>query len=784
MDLNTQNFSIEDLQKIAQIFSSSGGNNGFWGKLGGANKAGEAGGMSGAKAGWLRVAQEVGNATTEILGQPMGENGRFKRGIYDAADPLYYLADQKHTNAVGEGFSDAGVSTFKKSAQQGDVWGMLAGGIMKGTGSLINAAFGGVDKEQLEKAKKGTEYLRNYNSTASNFGELQNIASVGNVGNPYSGGWFRKGWERRHNNKLINARTYATEHAYGALENNINNIAGEQTKGALRNWYAFGGPFDYTGYPISGAIDYDFAQRRLAQKDMEIENEKALGGPLHSHGTDWSNGITFVDNGGSHESNPFEGVPMGMAPDGQPNLVEEGEVIFNDYVFSNRLKVPEAIRNKYKLRGTKGMTFADAAKKAQKESEERPNDPISQRGLEDIMNKLMMEQETVREKKQQRKFANGGTIHIAPSKKGTFTAAASKHNMGVQEFASKVLANPEDYSPAMRKKANFARNASKWKHAYGGYLTDNNLFARGGQVKPLPILGSPDYEYGKYVFKFGENPETQDQYPEINMDLVTPEQLEYVEKPKKKWFDETWLRYAPAVGSAIGLAHSIFNKPDYRNSKRIETAANDLMKDIAYNPIGNYLTYRPFDRLFYANQLGAQAAATRRALINNSGANRASAAAGLLASDYNAQLAAGNLFRQAEEYNLAQREKVEDFNRGTNIVNATNDLKAKIASGEIRGKKLSAIIDAAKMREAVDAARMAAISSNLTNFFDNLGDIGIDAYNRKDRDMLIRAGIYGTLSQKPQEWSEERWRDYQRALSGTGYKKGNGGKIKRRGITI
>jgi hypothetical protein len=48
--------------------------------------------------------------------------------------------------------------------------------------------------------------------------------------------------------------------------------------------------------------------------------------------------------------------------------------------------------------------------------------------------------------------------------KGTFTAAASRHDMGVQEFASQVKAHPENYSPAMRKKANFAANAAKWKH--------------------------------------------------------------------------------------------------------------------------------------------------------------------------------------------------------------------------------------------------------------------------------------------------------------------------------
>jgi hypothetical protein len=35
------------------------------------------------------------------------------------------------------------------------------------------------------------------------------------------------------------------------------------------------------------------------------------------------------------------------------------------------------MRNKYKLGGTKSLTFADASKKVAKESEERPNDPIS-----------------------------------------------------------------------------------------------------------------------------------------------------------------------------------------------------------------------------------------------------------------------------------------------------------------------------------------------------------------------------------------------------------------------
>ena len=49
----------------------------------------------------------------------------------------------------------------------------------------------------------------------------------------------------------------------------------------------------------------------------------------------------------------------------------------------------------------------------------------------------------------QRNEKKNGGIHIAPSKRGTFTAAATKHRMGVQEFASRVLRNKDSYSPAM-----------------------------------------------------------------------------------------------------------------------------------------------------------------------------------------------------------------------------------------------------------------------------------------------------------------------------------------------
>lgn len=607
--------------------------------------------------------------------------------------------------------------------------GAIIGGGAKIIGGAVNAAFGTKeDKQLLNVANQGTNYLNSFVSDASSFDAIQGPRAQEAIGDVYTGGWFTKGKAARKNEALLEQRQLAQNFADRSVENNVSNLTSEQMNNMLANYAAF-------------------------------------GGVLSTNGADWKNGITIINSGGTHESNPFEGVPMGIAPDGKPNLVEEGEVIYNDYVFSNRLKVPKKVREMYKLKGGDEMTFAEAAKKAQKESEERPNDPISQRGLEDIMYRLMTEQEAVRESRQQRKYSEGGRIHIAPSKKGTFTAAASKHGMGVQEFASKVLANPEDYSPAMRKKANFARNASKWKHAYGGIM--GRIFeGDGDEPQSLALLPNTGTDFFSYLtnpskavvpttpvktpaqkqndFWLAHHPETtgipsptrqtfgtliKDPTTYIAPSTPTTRGATYTE-PKTSPLAN--LRYLPAIGSAINVFTDLMgwtNTPDYSNAQSILRATDNINK-VKYTPIGDYLQYTPLDRMFYANQFGAQAGATRRNIINTSGGNRGTAMAGLLAADYNAQRQLGSLYRQAEEYNAAQREKVATFNRGTNMFNAENSLKAQIANKEDAKLYLEAAAKAAALRDAEDTRVGAARSANLTNLFDSLGNIGREAATR------------------------------------------------------
>ena len=87
---------------------------------------------------------------------------------------------------------------------------------------------------------------------------------------------------------------------------------------------------------------YNYRASAISQNNLNdaLLNLMAKGGKLKI-GMDFTNGVRFIEEGGSHEQNPLGGVPQGVAMDGLFNLVEEGEVIYDDYVFSKRLNVPD-----------------------------------------------------------------------------------------------------------------------------------------------------------------------------------------------------------------------------------------------------------------------------------------------------------------------------------------------------------------------------------------------------------------------------------------------------------
>lgn len=830
---------------------------------------------------------------------------------------------------------------------------LIGGGVNALFGSKLNQA-------NINAANSDINRMNSAKADAASFDALnQKMASTVGRATHGKGFYGRDGVfsnkAKKIYKKLEERARVASERQSLALLNNAEDLSANQLMGLEANYAAFGGPMDFGG----GAIGFDFMNRYIMAKEaasqgkdgsmtslpnsfakgggihIKPENKgkftetkrrtgktteelthssnpltrkraifaqnakkwhHAFGGDLMTHGADFSNGMVFIGNGGSHEENPFEGVPMGVDPEGVPNLVEEGETIFNDYVFSKRLNVPKAIREKYKLRGTKKMSFAEASKQLAKESEERPNDPISERGMQALMADLASAQESVKGEQQARQFAHGSRLFDkgGPKRPNTYKGLGKSYNRGwfgedgkyTQEYLDRVNNMTLDQLQAQfdRQREFYAEEANRgtdrWKSIDNFYKRNPGYNSADYKVTSDDLTfakaGAQDYNPG-YLHDLALEataPVTPPAAPPPNtakryLLYGTTDPLDYFEGRNEKgqtWFDlnpgysfvdkngtvrdpvdvngvstiftdyylkkaepetpveETeeltqgkyadWLRYAPAVGFGIGVltdALGITNKPDYANADAIleATRGSGTYQPVEFNPIGNYLSYKPFDRDYYTNKMSAEAGATRRALLQNAGMNRGAGMAAILAADNNAQNQLGSLARQAEEYNLAQRQQVEDFNRSTNITNSQGFLQADIANqkaqAELRDFNLKGTIAAAQMREAARMAADQAKSANLSGLFQTLGDIGYEEKNAKMRDWAIRHGVFGpgtedagrlkrkTTTKKAGSKSEEKEADIYDVVPGEILYDGpmiaaKGGKLKRvkrkRGLTF
>lgn len=614
-------------------------------------------------------------------------------------------------------------------------------------GGLVNSMFGSnLNEDFINQTEGNIKNQEGYVSGASTNAQLMSdwssLRNIGDVSKSQVGsdGWFSNKTKKktRELNRRIKA---ANQRAALSLANTASNIDTQNDFNVLSNFSAYGGPLEFG----SGAIGYEFDNRYLNNQEMSAiakqrltslpnsfqtlpemntynafaegggihikkknrgkfteycggkvteecirrgknssnpttrkratfaqnaRNWNAFGGWLNTQGGDFTNGVTFIDEGGSHEENPYQGIQIGVDPEGAPNLVEQGEVVYDDYVFSNRMEIPDDIRKEYKLRG---KTFAKAAKSAQRESEERPNDPLSTKGLQAAMERIAEAQEEVRNRKRiknikSNRFDKGGPINPAP-----------------------IFTNP--------------------------YLENSEL--------PNEIGG-----FTAYGTTFGNAPMTKEElnnFEKNRRDYM--KSLDNEERGRKR---QTWTRYAPIIGSGLASLSDLFSRPDYGSADMI--GGVDLGAEaVGYAPIGNYLSYRPLDRDYYINKMNQQAAATRRGLMNTSGGNRLNAQAGILAADYNYGQNMGNLARQAEEYNQQLRERVEAFNRGTNMFNTETGLKASMFNAESRNAakraRLGQATTAAQMRQAIKDQDAARRSANITNFLQGLGDMGWENFN-------------------------------------------------------
>lgn len=112
-----------------------------------------------------------------------------------------------------------------------------------------------------------------------------------------------------------------------------------------------------------------------------------------------------VNAGGSHEENPNGGVQIGVDEQGIPNMLEEGEPVYDDYVYSDNIKADAKILKKMNLpEKLGGKLYSEIAEELCKEAEERPLDPISNNGLREMLGRLADSQEEQKARTERRKL--------------------------------------------------------------------------------------------------------------------------------------------------------------------------------------------------------------------------------------------------------------------------------------------------------------------------------------------------------------------------------------------
>lgn len=660
-------------------------------------------------------------------------------------------------------------------------------------GSYLTDVIGGLNRNAIAFGK-------GFSSTNSPWGGLA-FAGVDLIGQ--IGGYFRKRNQVRHLNRQID---YTNARQDANFANAVFNTDYDNDTALYRNFMkgydgpyfsaAYGGPIHIAdskkGTFTAAATKHgmgvqEFASKVLANKDnyspamVKKANFARNASHWHDKGgcvnnlyanggnfSDFTNGVTIIGNGGTHEENPFEGVQMGIAPDGKPNLVEEGEVIYKpfDYVFSNRLKVPKAIRTKYKLRGPKDMTFAEAFKAAQKESEERPNDPISKNGLENSAAILAVTQETLKqqeEEKNMRKKAKGGHLF----------AFGIPDNYPTSYIPDNTSTDNKEYL-----NYNFTSRDRERASDLGFDLDDVD------DVKKYLEAVNGETDYASGMERVAANAAAANNRTVTNgttTATTTPNPSTKENTSDERRFSP--LRYFSTLanaGAVLSDAMGWTNKP---------TVFDDIKGPalIRAPRLGNYIAPMYLDTRYEANVLGQQANATRNALMQGTSPSRA---ANILAADAIAQSKLGELMRNAELANYDLAVKRAEFNRGTDQANAQMALTAAMENARNRMTNAEARLRQSKMNDDAQTLAWAARGQNAKALAESISNIGREKDAIDYRDMFINMGPTLPDYMRPKGWSDKEWEEYQKKRQEVYDNSKNitacGGRIKRskkRGLT-
>ena len=277
------------------------------------------------------------------------------------------------------------------------------------------------------------------------------------------GGWFAKGKARKKGQKYLDKEANALAMQNQGMVTGANNVDSYMDDAVMSNFAALGGPINTENNNSMGALEYGLMSDFLNTKQRQAENKNNVG-------------------------NLFAGMPGSMfalgGAQGTPNLVEENETVYNDYVYSNRIFADGGTLKKFHLPKKAKLTYADITKKLEKEIKERPNDPISQAAFKAQMEDLANEQERQKQEME------------AERAREAFEALSPEEQVEVMQYAQQQEQAQQE--AAMREQAMAEQQAAAQQQP-----SPEEMAMMQQQVQGQPTMGQPEVMEGQPMMAYG-----------------------------------------------------------------------------------------------------------------------------------------------------------------------------------------------------------------------------------------------------------------------------------------
>ena len=522
-----------------------------------------------------------------------------------------------------------------------------------------------------------------------------------------------------------------------------------------------------------------------AMNRQRLSNTYAEGGAM---GMGDNFGVTQFNSGGSHETNPNGGIPQGIENDGQPALVEEGEVRWNDFIFSNRIKPQQDVLSKFNSRMNKEFaSYADMANKILDMHKEHENNPFDKSTLNIQMQRLSDAQEY------QKLSEEAAQYGLSPEEYQMYQEQANQqmaygghlyddggwfYNPATRSFVQESIDNSkQDFWVPVDFESGYSGTNYNGKYLpfeyYRQFYKDIDRDALlkyylSDAYQPTNDPNGKQYNKWRTMLRTGKTPTpdeffnqaTNDQWgaahqalidyiynnhinipqepQQVTVETPPPDEQKQEEKKQPKQIEyEPWEYNEPYEPEPYPwYAEALRYAPVFNNLEQILTQNNpdytyarqiaSLYQPETVRPVGQYQRYQPIDQYYTATNARNQGNTMYGFYKNNSNTGATANVYGTMAANL-AKSAANNAYINAVNTNNQQRNAALAYN---NQIDRANEQARHEAQRANIANYINIMGNAYRAAEEERLAVENAREANKQNFAENLALIGREQFDR------------------------------------------------------